>query len=83
MAVASLVLGILSIVFAFVPYMSLVGGICGIVGIILAVLGKKEPQKAGLATGGLVCSIVGTILCLIFYVACVGCIGCAVGMAQY
>lgn len=83
MAVAALVLGILSIVFAFVPYMSLLGGACGIVGIILAVLGKKDPQRAGMATAGLICSIIGTILCLIFYVACVGCVGCAIGMAQF
>lgn len=81
MAVASLVLGIISIVFSFVPYMSLIGGVCGIVGIILAVMGKKDPEKAGMATAGLVCSIIGTILCLIFYVACVGCVGCMAAMS--
>ena len=81
MAVASLVLGIISIVFSFVPYMSLIGGVCCIVGIILAVMGKKDPEKAGMATAGLVCSIIGTILCLIFYVACVGCVGCMAAMS--
>ena len=46
-----------------------------IVGIVLGVYGKKDPEKKGMATAGLVCSIIGTILCLIFYVACVACVG--------
>ena len=73
MAVASLVLGIVSIVFSFIPAVDLFGGILGIVGIVLGALGRKSPDKKGMATAGLVCSIIGTVLCLIFYIACVGC----------
>lgn len=75
MAVASLVLGIISIVLSFFGGINLFGGIIGIVGIVLGVYGKKNPEKKGMATAGLVCSIIGTILCLIFYVACVACVG--------
>ena len=45
----------------------------GIVGIVLGALARKNPDKKGMATAGLVCSIIGTVLCLILYIACVGC----------
>ena len=73
MAVASLVLGIVSSVFSFIPAADLFGGIMGIVGIVLGALARKNPDKKGMATAGLVCSIIGTVLCLILYIACVGC----------
>ena len=41
-----------------------VGIIIGVIGLILAVLGKKDPKNAGMANAGLVLS-------LILYVACV------------
>lgn len=75
MAVASLVLGIVSIIFSFFGGINFFGGIIGIVGIILGVYGKKYESKKGMATAGLVCSIIGTVLCFIFYVACVACVG--------
>ena len=53
----------------------LVGGVIGIVGIILGVQGKKDPAKKGMATAGFVCSIIGTILCLLMYIACAACVG--------
>ena len=76
MAIASLVLGILSLVIGIFSAGSLgsLGGILGIVGIILGALGRKDLEKKGMATAGLVCSIIGTILCLILYIACVACI---------
>lgn len=70
MGVASLVLGILSIVFSFFGGINIIGAILGIIGIILGALGRKNVEKKGIATGGLVCSIIGTILCIIFYIAC-------------
>ncbi|RJE88513.1 DUF4190 domain-containing protein [Paenibacillus sp. 1011MAR3C5] len=60
-SIATLVLGICSII---IPY---VGFLPGIVGIILGAMSLKEiklsgDQGRGLAIGGLVCSIIGTIL---------------------
>ena len=81
MAVASLVLGILAIVFAIVGVgYQWIGAIVGIIGIVLAVLGKKNPEKKGIATAGLVCSIIGFVLSILLLVACVACLG-AVGAA--
>lgn len=60
-SIATLVLGICSII---IPY---IGFLPGIVGIILGALSLKEiklsgEQGRGLALGGLICSIIGTIL---------------------
>lgn len=81
MAVASLVLGIISLVFACIPGTGWLGGIIGVVGIILGALGRKDPAKKGMATGGLVCSIIGAVLGLILYIACVACVACG-GLAS-
>lgn len=80
MGVASLVLGIISIVGAcFFASIDWLFAILGIVGIILGAVGKKSNAKC--ATGGLVCSIIGTVLSLIFYIACAACVGVLAGMA--
>ena len=70
LAIAGLVLGIISIVFAFLYFW--VGLIVGIIGIILSVKGR-ESEKKSMATAGLVCSIVGTALSGVF-IACALCI---------
>lgn len=76
MGVASLVLGIISIVCGIVlPGFQWVGAIVGLIGIILGAQGRKNPEKKGIATAGLVCSIIGFILSIILYVACVACVG--------
>jgi hypothetical protein len=62
MGVASLVLGIASIVFCWVPILGLVAGI---VGLILAIKQRKESPN-GIATGGLVTSIIGLVLSVIY-----------------
>ena len=82
MAVASLVLGIISIVCSFIGGVNWVGAILGIVGIVLGVLGKKKtPEKAGMATAGLVMSIIGVVLSLIFIIACAACFASVGGCA--
>ncbi len=75
LAVAGLVLGILSVVFAFL--FTWIGLIAGIVGIVLSVKGRKS-EKKGMATAGMVLSIIGTSLSGIF-VACALCVVGTVG----
>lgn len=66
MAIAALILGILSLVIGVVGFFagpaSIAGLVMGIVGIVLAAVAKKKGKKA---TGGLVCSIIGTVFCFI------------------
>lgn len=77
MGVTSLVLGIIAIVIGIFSagLLGWFGAILAIVGIILGAVGKKDPNKSGIATAGLVCSIIGLVLCLLLYIACVACIG--------
>lgn len=71
LAIAGLVLGILSIIFAFL--FTWIGLVAGIIGIILSVKGRASTNKKGVATAGLVCSIIGTALSGIF-IACALCV---------
>ena len=75
MAVASMVLGIVALVFScIIPAMGWLGAILGIIGIVLGVLGrKKQPEKKGMATAGMVMSIIAVALGIIFYIACAAC----------
>ncbi len=77
MAVASLVLGIISLVIGlFISSAGWLGTIVAIVGIILGVVARKRmDDNYKLATAGMVCSIIGLVLSLILYIACVACVG--------
>lgn len=69
MGAASLVLGIISLLIVLIPLLpDMVGIILGIIGIILGAIGKKNGSSC--ATGGLVISIIATVIGLIFYIAC-------------
>ncbi|MBP3490171.1 MAG: hypothetical protein J6K53_17545 [Roseburia sp.] len=65
MGIASLVLGIVSIVMSCC--ITYVGLICGVVGIILAIMSNKK-GKNNMATAGLVCSIIGIVLAIILII---------------
>ena len=78
MAIAGLVLGIVSVVFSFIYVW--IGLIAGIVGIILSVKGRKIVAKKGMATAGLVLSIIGVCLSGIL-VACALCVVGTLGAA--
>ncbi len=60
MCVASLVLGIVSIVFCCFWFISIP---CSIIAIILGYIGGKA-GKSGLATAGLVMGVIGLVLCI-------------------
>ena len=78
MAVAGLVLGILSIVGGIIPGVNAFPmWLFGIVGIVLSAIARKR-DGSGMATAGLVLSIIGTILSFIFFLACAV---CAAGIA--
>ena len=73
MAVAALVLGISSIVFALIG-LGWLGGMIAIVGIVLGVLARKA-ERTSMATAGMVCSIIGVVLGVLFYIACFSFVG--------
>ena len=84
LSVAGLVLGIVAAVFAWWGlWLSIASLACGIVGIVCAVKGKKASaaagQPTGLATAGLVLSIIGTCLAGIGFFTCGLCAALACG----
>ncbi len=60
--IASLVLGIISIVFCWVPILGLVSGILGIIFHVQ----QKKIFANGISTGGLVTSIIGLVFSVIY-----------------
>ena len=51
-----------------------------IVGLVLGIVGKKK-NPTGMATAGIVLSIIGLILSTLVIIACIACIGAAGGLA--
>jgi hypothetical protein len=80
MAVAGLILGILSLVGGGIPIANHFPlWLLGLVGIILSATArskaKRSGQPTGVATAGLVLSIIGFSFSLIVFVACLVCAG--------
>lgn len=65
LAIVSLILGIAAIVLGCC--WAWLGVLLGVGGIVCAVMSKKK-QKSGLATAGLVCSIIGVVFALIWII---------------
>lgn len=63
-AIAALVLGIIAIVLCCIWYVSIP---CGIIALILGILGRKSSKK-GMSTAGIVTGVIGMILCIVLYV---------------
>ena len=74
MAIASLILGIISLILSFFG-LGIISVFTAIIGIILGVLGRKDPEKKGMATAGLVCSIIALVLGIIMWIACAAVVG--------
>ena len=79
-AIASMVMGIISVVLWFFGYSAIISVVLGVVGLILAGNAKKAGFVGGIRTAGFVLSLIGLIGGAIFFVACVACVG-AIGAA--
>ena len=66
LAIASLILGIISIPLAL--FFSIGGIICAIIGLVLASMAKKRGNQSGVRTAGFICSIIGLILSIILLI---------------
>ena len=65
LAIASMVLGIVSLVLSCVWYVSIPAAI---VGIILGVMHNKKNGKCGMSTAGIACSIISLVLTVLLLV---------------
>jgi membrane-bound ClpP family serine protease len=77
LGIVAIILGAIAIVTFYVPVFNIVSLICGIVGLILAILSKKSFTAAGqtspVPTVGLVLSIIGLALAVIGFFTCTIC----------
>ena len=73
MGVFALVFGIVAIVLSFFFRYAWIGAILGIIGIVLGAVGRKNVNKKGVATAGLVLSIIGVAIAAIAWLACFAC----------
>jgi hypothetical protein len=64
MAVASLVLGILSILFVWIPFIGLVSWVLAPIGLVLGLVALNKPFGRGLAIAGSICSGIGLLGCI-------------------
>ena len=84
MGIASLVLGIVSVVISFVPFSGIIALVPAIVGLILgivdAVKKSKAEQPKGMSIAGIVCSAVAIVLIIYWYVAAVATVNSATEM---
>ena len=75
LAIASLVLGIVSILIVWIPVVGILGTVMAIVGLVLGLLALRKPDGRGLAIGGVVCagvSLVITAVYILLFVAAIG-----------
>ena len=72
-ATASLVLGIVSLVFIFFGTFAFIGMILAIIGLVLGISAKKENPEDGKAKAGIVLCIIGLALCTLSLLACAAC----------
>jgi hypothetical protein len=74
-ATASMVCGIIAVVFWFFGVSAIVSVVLGIIGLVLSSKAKKEGFVGGMNTAGFVLSLIGLIGGAIIFVACVACAG--------
>ncbi|MDR0908169.1 MAG: hypothetical protein LBM77_00230 [Spirochaetaceae bacterium] len=86
MGIAGLVLGILSAIGGWIPVLNYFAWAFGIIGIILSALGRKKAKAAsestGVATAGLVLSIIGLVISVIGLLCTVICVSAAAGLGS-
>lgn len=82
-ATASLVLGIVSLVFIFFNMYAFVGIILAIIGLVLGIQVQKESPQNGMARAGVILCIIGLALCALTFIACVICVGGALSSLRF
>lgn len=81
-ATASLVLGILAVVFWFFGYSAILSVILGIIGLVQASKARELGYEDSIRTAGFVLSLIGLVGGALAFVACAACVGLA-GVSSY
>jgi len=82
MAIAGLVLGIISLVTFYIPFFNFISLIMAVVGLVCSVKGKQqllnEGRPVGMATAGFVLSLLALIFSSISFLTCTVCTLCVI-----
>jgi hypothetical protein len=68
MAIASMVLGIVSIITAIIPFIGMIAWILAPLGLILGFIALNKPGGRGMAIAGLITSGFGLLICILWVV---------------
>ena len=68
MAIGSLIVGILSIVTAIIPFVGIIAWVLAPIGLVLGFLARKRPGGQGLAIAGIVTSAIGLVICILWVI---------------
>ncbi len=80
LAIASLVLGILAVIFSFM--ITVLGIILGALALVFGNYSKKIPygdspnSYTGIATAGFVLGIIALLICVFYFISCASCSAC-------
>ena len=80
LAVTALVLGILGLVFFWIPFL---GWIPAILGLIFGLIAMQRPEGRGMAVAGVVCSAIALSIKVLFWIALAGIIGAAASAGHH
>jgi hypothetical protein len=68
LAIAALVLGIVSVLLGWIPIVGLVSWILAPLGLVLGLIALGKPYGRPLAIGGIVASAIGLLICLLWLI---------------
>jgi len=72
LAIASLVVGIVALLMAFIPVIGMLSWILAPAGLIMGLLSMNKPTGRGLAIGGAVTSGIALLICILWVVGIAG-----------
>jgi hypothetical protein len=81
MAIASLVLGIVSVLIVWIPVVGILGTVMALIGLVLGILSLRRLEGRGLAIGGIVCAGVSLVITALYLMAFLAVIAAAAGNA--
>jgi hypothetical protein len=75
LAIAGFVCGLVGLILSASVICFFIGGPVAVIGIVLSAIGRKQADergaKGGLATAGLVCGIIGTLIALVILIVAI------------
>lgn len=80
LSIASLVLGIISVVFIFTGGLAFIGLITAIVGLVLGSKAKTIDPTDGMAKAGFILSLIALIVCAIVFIVAIACVGSLIAL---